>query len=77
MKDRPLFVATQPMNHPLDTEKPEVKPGQLLCDGCWAVSDSLGGWMTFRFKYLAQTNLCPKCAPEMGSHCATLQENGL
>lgn len=67
-----------PMQNVFDVEKPRVEPGQLLCDGCWATSTkNLSGWVTFNFKHLKQTNLCPKCVPVEGPRLAEMQERGL
>lgn len=63
--------------NPLDMEKPEIKPGEILCDKCWAVGKTRAGWMTLNFKHLKQTNLCPKCAPKESQRLAKLQAHGL
>ncbi len=62
----------------IDIEKPKVRDGQLLCDGCWATSGiDLSGWMTFNFNHLKQTHLCPKCVPLEGPRLVELQERRL
>lgn len=66
-----------PIINVLDMKMPELKAGEILCDNCWAVSKSKAGWLTFNFKHLKQTNLCPKCAPKESSRLAELQAHGL
>jgi len=59
-------------------EMPKVPPGELLCDGCWAVSSgSKACWMTYRFKHLKQTNLCPNCIPNEHAKLTQMQGQGM
>lgn len=63
----------------LDAEKPELKPGQILCGGCWEVGAMLApvGWTYFRFQHLAPQWLCPKCLEKFGAEFAMQQSAGL
>lgn len=63
--------------NPVDVREPEVKPGDLKCDGCWAISGSTIGWSTFNFKHLKQTWLCLTCTPRLGQDLANKQAAGL
>lgn len=49
----------------IDRKMPDVLAGEMLCDGCWAVSGPppFLGWMSFAFKHLKTTNICPQCVP--------------
>lgn len=61
----------------LNYKKPEPRPGELMCDACWNVSADKRGWLTFKFKHLKTTNLCPLCIPKEAERLAQLQSYGL
>ncbi len=45
-------------------EKPVLKEGEILCDGCWKVElrkNIRGRWTQFKFNHLKTTNLCLEC----------------
>lgn len=65
---------------PIDTEKPDLKEGQILCDGCWKVAkrNEAPGWTFLKFKHLRSVDLCPNCLiGEHGIKCLHLQAQGL
>ncbi len=63
--------------NPIDRVKPEIKPGEKLCGGCWAVSKDAPGWLWVNFKYLDPTWLCPKCIEERGGDLVKIKAQGL
>lgn len=72
--------ADRPKLNPIDIEKPELKPGEKLCGGCWSVSATGvtdAGWVYFNFKYLEPTWLCVDCLKERGLELIKMQGHGL
>lgn len=64
----------------IDIEKPELKAGEFLCDGCWAVAsggEANIGWQFFNFKYLKAVWICPTCRPAMSKDLMQKQAAGL
>ncbi len=66
----------EPAN-PIDREKPEIQPGQKLCDGCWAVDDRGLGWLYLSFKSLKSVQLCMACQIEQADKFIKMQRMGL
>jgi hypothetical protein len=63
--------------NPIDIEKPELKTGETLCDGCWAVTKDQSNWLYMNFKHLKPVLLCPKCQEEHAEKFAKLQAYNL
>ena len=62
-------------------KKPELKPGEYLCDGCWKVADhratQIGQWMFIKFKHLKDIWLCGECQKTKGEEMIFKQQKGL
>ncbi len=61
----------------IDREKPKLKLGEVLCSGCWDVTNTRINWIFMRFKYLEPSWLCPKCTPTHYEHLSEMQRMGL
>ncbi len=62
----------------LDLKKPEVKAGEVLCSGCWAVTHLEDtSWTYTRFVHLNDATLCPKCQITYGEEFKKLMKAGL
>ncbi len=63
----------------IDIDRPNVPKGELLCDACWAVSANGDHrmWITYNFKHLKQTNICPKCVATESQRLTEMQAKGM
>lgn len=63
----------------LDENKPEITKDQLLCSGCWAVTEKkkAAHWVYLSFKFLESVNLCPTCVPQYAADLQLKQRMGL
>lgn len=61
----------------IDIEKPALKHGETLCNGCWVTTVDKSNWIWMNFKYLDPQWLCPKCQEEYKQKFAMLQMAGL
>jgi len=60
-------------------EKPDVKDSELLCDGCWKVTEKKNaqGWTYVGLKHLSSINLCPECMKKDQEFFNQIQGAGL
>lgn len=64
----------------IDLEKPVLKDGEVLCDGCWKVTttgQAVDKWKIYFFKHLNPLMLCQECQLKEGKDIELKQKMGL